>query len=145
MTASNVRSRKRIGGENRLVRLLIRVGLLLLAVFLIYQTGRTIYHTKTKLDIIANAKSEVDSLRLKNLEVYIRNSEVTSDDHVETESRDRLNYTRDGEVVFVIEEGLVESAELEIYLDAVKSNGDDVSSKEVYQEWVDFFKGYSGV
>ncbi|WKZ31464.1 MAG: hypothetical protein QY318_01735 [Candidatus Dojkabacteria bacterium] len=144
-SARHSAKRRQLKGEQSgLIKLLVRLGLVMMTFFLLYQTGLTIYHTQEKLMIIENAKQEVDNLRLENLEVYIENREVTSDDHVETESRDRLNYTQDGEVVFVIQESLLEKPELKHYIEAVKSGEEENlgRDKKVYQYWVEFFQGY---
>lgn len=144
MAVDGVKPRASRVGRGVVVKSLVRVVVLFVSGFLLYQAGLTVHHTMEKLGIVKNAESEVEALRLANLEVYIENREVTSDDHIETESRDRLNYSQDGEVLFVIDEGLFEDADLNIYIESIKSDQRSRSllDKPVYLQWLDFFKGY---
>ncbi|MDD3662094.1 MAG: septum formation initiator family protein, partial [Candidatus Dojkabacteria bacterium] len=54
--------------------------------------------------IVEQAQDEVESLRLRNLELQEQLDYVTGDSYVEKEARDRLLYTRDDEVLIVLPE-----------------------------------------
>ncbi len=54
--------------------------------------------------LLDQAKGEVDDLRMKNLELTEERDRVMSSGYIEEESRNRLFYAKDGEVVVVLPE-----------------------------------------
>lgn len=83
--------------------------------FLLYQTYKSISLTLQKLDIYSQAQDDVDTLRLKNLDLLLESNKVKTDYYVEAEGRDRLHLSKNDEFVFIISDELLESSELEAY------------------------------
>lgn len=54
--------------------------------------------------LLDQARGEVDELRMRNLELGQSRDDVISEGYVEQESRDRLFYTKEGEVMVVLPE-----------------------------------------
>ncbi|NLE31316.1 hypothetical protein GX618_03535, partial [Candidatus Dojkabacteria bacterium] len=61
-----------------------------------------------------NAEKEVNSLRLENLNLSIGIKDMSTDQYLEKEARDRLNFGGEGEVVFVIPDNMIEFAKKEV-------------------------------
>ncbi len=118
---------------------LIRVGnalLLILSVFLIYNIYKSVDLTIKKVAILKQAEQEVDGLRLKNISLILSREKVETDDYIETEARDRLNLSKDEEIVFVIpDEALYMGAEIvqEALSPVVSTN-----TSPPYSQWLSF-------
>jgi cell division protein FtsB len=122
---------------------IITIVLIFVSIFLLYQTGKSIYITSVKLQIVEDARQEVNKVRLDYLQSYVENSKIQTDDYVETESRNRLRYSKDGEVIFVIPENLVENESLDNYLNGVADLREGYYIQEEYrstpfEDWRDF-------
>src|SRR5690606_9081155 len=114
--------------------------MLSLTAFLFYQAGRSIYLTSSKLIILDNAKTEVGKLRLANLKLILENSRVLTEDYIQTESRDRLNYSNEGDVLFVIPDELINNDNLDQYVASFLPgySGQETSELEVVAIWIQF-------
>lgn len=111
-----------------------------LTAFLFYQAGKSIYLTSLKLIILDNAKTEVGELRLNNLKLILQNNRVLTEDYIQTESRDRLNYSEEGDVLFVIPDDIIDSQELETYIESFMPGYSDSpqESSKTFAVWKDF-------
>lgn len=89
---------------------LTRIALLLISFFLLYNVFHSIKITIQKVDILQNARGQVEDLRLKNLELALMLEKMQDVEYLEVQARDRLNYSGEGEYVFVIPEEVLDSA-----------------------------------
>jgi len=123
--------------------LLLQIVFIGISIFMFYNVGRSVYMASAKLAILEQAEQEVEKLRLENIALVLQNEEASSDDYVEKQARDRLNYARDGETQCVISDTLIESYELEMGQSEDQDNGaEDVlgaQTKSNFQVWIDFF------
>jgi hypothetical protein len=94
-----------------------------------------------KISLLRQAEQEVESLRLENLELSLKIEEASSIENLEKESRDKLNYGKEGEVVFVIEDELIERGKREVQ--AILYPQEQNNDIDVLGEWIDFvIEGY---
>lgn len=120
------------------LKMVVNLGFLVLSFFLFYNIFRSIQITGAKLEILNRAEKEVDSLRVENIRLILEKDTVQSPDYIETEARNRLNYSKDGEILFIIPDSVLELAkeELEVIISGEKG---EVEEKEIWKQWCDFF------
>jgi len=111
--------------------------LLAISLFLFYNVGHSVNITVQRLDILKRAQVEVDSLRLKNLELDLLLGSMQSKEYLEVQARDRLNFAGEREYIFVIPENLFEEKEKE--LNKILYREDKKEERKVYEIWEDFF------
>jgi len=87
-----------------------------LSFIFLYSVFNSVIITIKKIDILKNAEKEVNSLRLENLNLSIGIKDMSTDQYLEKEARDRLNFGGKGEVVFVIPDTMIEYAKNEVNL-----------------------------
>lgn len=80
---------------------------------------------------------EVDSLRLKNLELDLLLSSMQSKEYLEVQARDRLNFTGEKEYVFVIPDILLKEKEKD--LNRILYGQEEKKEEKAYEVWKDFF------
>ena len=80
------------------------------SVFLIYNVAHSVDITVQKVDILKNARQEVEKLRVTNLELDTQLQNMQSSQYIEVEARDRLNFSGSGETSFVISDALMSTA-----------------------------------
>ena len=78
--------------------------------FLVYNVAHSVNITTQKVDILKNARQEVEKLRVTNLELDTQLQNMQSSQYIEVEARDRLNYSGSGETSFVISDELMATA-----------------------------------
>ncbi len=115
---------------------LSKLVLLIISVFLLYNVGHSVDITIQKLNILRRAKVEVDELRLKNLELALLLDNMQSEEYLEIQARDRLNFAGEKEYIFVIPENLLNNAEEN--MDRLLGEGDAEEKRSSYEEWKDF-------
>ncbi len=113
----------------------VKVGFLLISAFLLYNVFHSIDITIQKVNILENARAEVETLRVTNLLLATELQNMQSPEYIEVEARDRLNFSGNRDIVFVIPEGLLVTAgeRLESILEEKK----EVSEKTILEQWVD--------
>lgn len=117
---------------------LVQLALVGIAVFLFYSVYNSIKITGEKLEISKRARKEVNDLRLKNLNLELALVSMQSNEYLEEQARDRLNFSGENEYLFVIPESLLESAK-----DRVNTYLYANQEKEVlptYVVWYEFLK-----
>lgn len=92
---------------NSIVAKLLLLGI---SIFLFYNIAHSVMLTIQKVEILRNAKIEVESLRLKNLELATLLDSMQSVEYLEVEARDRLSFSAKNDFVFVIPESLLSMA-----------------------------------
>ena len=92
--------------DNTVVKLIF-VGI---SVFLLYNVLHSVDITIQKVNILKNARTEVESLRVTNLELATQLQSMQNPEYIEVEARDRLNFSGTNDVVFVIPDSLLDSA-----------------------------------
>lgn len=110
--------------------------LLIISVFLLYNVGHSVDITIQKLNILRRAKVEVDELRLKNLELALLLDNMQSEEYLEIQARDRLNFAGEKEYIFVIPENLLKNSEEN--MERLLGEGDVEEGRSSYEEWKDF-------
>jgi cell division protein FtsB len=116
----------------------ILIGLSVLMLLNVYRSFRQMGQ---KISLLRQAEQEVESLRLENLELSLKIEEASSIENLEKEARDRLNYGQEGEVVFVIEDELIERGKREVQ--AILYPQEPSNDINVLKEWAEFIvEGY---
>lgn len=133
-------SSKNEGSGSLILGLFIVAGMLLASVFLIYNSYRSLVDTIYRLELLDEAESEVQALRLKNLELLLQSEKVKTDYFVELQARDRLNLSAEGEYVVIIPEELMQSTALEnLYKEYQKPKSVEVLPTGI-EAWVYFLE-----
>lgn len=130
------RQKKSSGANSLFNNFVARVTLLVVSVFLLYNVGNSISITIQKLDILQKARGEVDSLRLKNLELALLLEGIQGTEYLEIQARDRLNFAGEEEYIFVIPEEVLENTQSN--LESFLSDGKEKKEQKVYEIWEDF-------
>jgi cell division protein FtsB len=134
-------NQRKIQKENRFLKTMIVFALVLSIVFLSYHFFRTLNITNEKLKILEIAQEDVAQLRMENLKLVLEKSEIVSIDYIEKEARDKLRYSKDDEILFVIPDELLESSFIQEELALARgflNEEEDMDTQEVFQVWFDF-------
>ncbi len=81
-----------------------------ISVFLLYNVFHSVDITVQKVNILKNAREEVETLRVTNLELATQLQSMQNPEYIEVEARDRLNFSGTNDIVFVIPDSLLETA-----------------------------------
>ena len=109
--------------------------------YLAFQSVRSINITLQKLEIFDLAKEEVQELRVKNIELLLLSERVVSEKYIESAARDKLNYAKEGETLFIIPEELFEDEDLTEHVNYFDPNRvEEVEDEDNFQIWIDFFR-----
>jgi len=111
----------------------VKVGFILISAFLLYNVVHSVDITIQKVDILKNARLEVEKLRVTNLTLATQLQNMQSPEYIEVEARDRLNFSGNKDLVFVIPEGLLATAKER--LDSILNEKPIESEKTVLQQW----------
>jgi cell division protein FtsB len=118
-----------------------KIALVGLSILMLLNVYRSFRQMGQKISLLRQAEQEVESLRLENLELSLKIEEASSIENLEKESRDKLNYGKEGEVVFVIEDELIERGKREVQ--AILYPQEQNNDIDVLGEWIDFvIEGY---
>ncbi len=128
----NRRSRKSDHGPANMALAIVAA---FVTIFMIYNISRSVMQASTKLEIIKYAQQEVQDLRLENIKLVMEKEKMKKDDFVELEARDRLNYTRDGETIYIFSDEIkMRMAENEVE----KPISEDCDQLCVIDSWISF-------
>ena len=132
-------------GENLVNRFLdsgiAQIAMIAVSILMLLSVYRSFNQMGQKISLLKQAEQEVNDLRLENLELSLRIEEAGTEESLEKEARDRLNYGKDGEVLFVIDEELIDIGKQRVQ--AILYPEEDMEEIDVFNEWVDFvFSGY---
>jgi len=132
---------KRHGNRNssKFFTRILYLGSFTLAIFFLINTVRSIQLTIEKLEILEQAKIDVEDLRLSNLELIQFGDLVKSNFYVELEGRDRLHLSQEDEYVIIISEELLNSTELEAYYRSFLPAKDEFKLRTGFKTWAEFF------
>ncbi|GEM_PF-3184477 len=120
------------------------LGILVFLVLIFFMVGslyQNVLIMHEKLSILDKVQREVDELRMHNLDLILKQTEVVSYDYIEKAARDKLGYSDDDEILFIIPDELLESDEVEKELTIAKGedlDDDYYKPEEIFEEWVDF-------
>ncbi|KUK76673.1 MAG: transmembrane(s)protein [candidate division WS6 bacterium 34_10] len=118
-----------------------QIVLLIISALMILSVYRSVKQMSQKISLLRQAEQEVRELRLKNLELSLRIENAGSIESLEKEARDRLNYGKENEIVFVIDDDLIEVGKEKVQ--AILYPEEDIVEEDVFDEWVDFIvRGY---
>jgi len=116
----------------------VLIGVSILMVLSVY---RSFKQMGQKISLLKQAEQEVSELRLENLELSLKIEEASSIDNLEKEARDRLNYGQEDEIVFVIDDDLIDIGKQRVQ--AILYPEESVVEQDVLEEWIDFLiEGY---
>ena len=140
--ARNARKKYRSGSKttiNRSVRKkIVKIGLIAISIFLLYSVYNSIEITGQKIEISKKARKEVDKLRFENLKLALALESMQTDEYLEVQARDRLNFAGNSEFLFVIPEPVLESAEERV--DTYLNGPEEVEPVPTYMQWFEFVK-----
>jgi cell division protein FtsB len=118
-----------------------QIVLLIISALMMLSVYRSVKQMSQKISLLRQAEQEVRELRLKNLELSLRIENAGSIESLEKEARDRLNYGKENEIVFVIDDDLIEVGKEKVQ--AILYPEEDIVEEDVFDEWVDFIvRGY---
>jgi cell division protein FtsB len=121
---------------------LVKVALIVLSVLLLLSVYRSLRHTIDRVNLLKQAENEVSMLRLENLRLSLRIVDSSSEEYLEKEARNKLNYSKENEIMFVIPEDLIEDAKERLDL-IYEEKEETISREEVFAKWVEFVvEGY---
>lgn len=109
--------------------------------FISYHLFLTIQIANEKLQILEIAEEDVAELRIQNLELVLEKSEIVSMEYIEKEARDKLRYSKEGEVLFVIPDELLNSTWLTEELKTAKGDSkhkEEKTPEEIFEIWIRF-------
>lgn len=117
---------------------LISVGIIILSAFLIFNSLRSIQISREKIGILNQAQNEVSSLRLKNITLILQKETIETDDYTETDIRNRLNYSKKGEYIFVIPDAIYQESLKKVNQILAPAEKETVALK-VWEQWYYLF------
>ena len=120
-----------------IVRFFISLGFIALSIFLLFNSFRAFQIKNSKLQILAQAQNEVADLRLRNIKLILEKDNIETNDYLETDIRNRLNYSKSNEIVFVITDLAKEQAEIKVN-NIFEPPVEEKVSLKVWQEWFNF-------
>ena len=88
----------------------VKIAFVAVSIFLLYNVLHSVDITLQKVKILENARTEVENLRVTNLELATQLQNMQTVEYIEVEARDRLNFSGNGDVVFVVPEDLLNTA-----------------------------------
>lgn len=116
----------------------VKIVLIGVSLFLFYSIYNSVVITYQKIEISKHAREEVDKLRLENLKLALSLESMSSQEYIEVQARDRLNFSGSDEYIFVIPDSTLKSAQeqIEVFFSEPKEKTDT----PVYEVWIDFLK-----
>ncbi len=141
MEADLMRRKTKDDHQFKFIDLITIFAFLSLTTYFVYQTARSVDLTRQKLDIFDKAKEEVSDLRIKNVKLILMSERVETEEYIEEEARNRLNYAKDGETLFIIPEDLLFDPELDEYVNTFSFGYVDQTAvnQSNYDIWKEFF------
>ena len=127
-------------GRNSLFNILLMIGSILISIFFLINSVRSIRLTIEKLAILDQAEEDVQTLRLKNLSILEQSELVKTDFFVELQGRDKLHLSQNNEIVVIIPEELLNSNELKRYYDTFLPQEEIVEKTVGLKGWLEFFE-----
>lgn len=103
------------------------------SIVLLYNMAKSIATAYQRSQLLAQAEQEVDELRMRNLKLREKLDRVSGDEYVEQEARDRLQYSKDGEIMVLLPESLNDLSERSGVLGAA-SDADEEDEGKVKSE-----------
>lgn len=94
--------------ENITGNVFMKVAMIALSGFLLYNVYRSVVITREKMGISHQAREQVNELRVENLELALKLESMQSKEYLEVQARDRLNFSGSNEYLFVIPESLLD-------------------------------------
>jgi cell division protein FtsB len=118
-----------------------QIVLLVVSILMLLSVYRSLKQMGQKISLLKQAEQEVRELRLENLELSLKIEDAGSLENLEKEARDRLNYGKENEIVFVIDEELMEVGKERVQ--AILNPEEEISEEDVFQDWINFVvRGY---
>ena len=116
----------------------VKIVLIGVSLFLFYSIYNSVVITYQKIEISKHAREEVDKLRLENLKLALSLESMSSQEYIEVQARDRLNFSGSDEYIFVIPDSTLKSAQEQIQV--FFSEPEEKTDTQVYEVWIDFLK-----
>ena len=123
--------------DSGILGVLISICLIIFSVFLLYNVVKSVQITQDKLQILTQAEKDVDTLRLENIRLIMQRDSIETTDYIETEARDKLNYAKPNEKVFIISDLAEKNAGL--LLDTMlASKTAQIATPDLLHSWTSF-------
>ena len=113
-----------------------KIGLIIFTILLLLNFYRSLKQTIDRYNLVRQAENEVQMLRLENLKLSLRIVDASSQKYLEKEARNKLNYGRENEVVFVIPDDLIEEGKTNVK-EILEEEKVVLSQEEVLLQWVE--------
>jgi len=116
MERRSINNKRQPENNHKFVNVITVIAFIALSTYFLSQTVRSVDITRQKLDIFDRAKEEVGDLRITNIKLILMSERVETEEYIEEEARNRLNYAKDGEILFIIPEELLSETDLDRYV-----------------------------
>ncbi len=140
MNTNHWRKNRRVQ-KPKLFKVLGIFAMLAFVAFISYHLFLAVNIANEKLQILEVAQKDVAELRIQNLDLVLEKRDIVSMEYIEKEARDKLRYSREEEVLFVIPKSLLESEWVEQKLNEASGFEDDFEEKkpdEIFEIWKNF-------
>ena len=94
---------------SKLVKNIFTIIFIGISLFMFYNIFKSLNIANQKNMILDQAKEEVTQLRIENVKLVMESTSVGTEDYVIREARNRLNYTKEGEIRVVIPDNVIAS------------------------------------
>ena len=94
---------------NKIVQNIFTIIFIGISLFIFYNIFKSLNIANQKNMILDQAKEEVTQLRIENVKLVMESTSVGTEDYVIREARNRLNYTKEGEIRVVIPDNVIAS------------------------------------
>jgi cell division protein FtsB len=124
-------------GDPGILGVVISACLIIFSIFLLYNVVKSVQITQGKLQILAQAEKDVDTLRLENIRLIMQKDSIETKDYIETQARNKLNYAKPNEKVFIISDLAYKNAGL--LLDTMLASKTTLTtSTDLLHSWTSF-------
>lgn len=120
----------------------VKVVFLVVSGIFVYSVYKSVSITIQKLEILNRAENEVEDLRLENLDLSVEMMDMSTNEYLEKEARDRLNLNGKKEIMFVFKNNSLKIAEEKVD-EILSQKEEDFDNGGNVLAWKDFiFNGY---
>ena len=113
--------------------------LITLSILMLLSVYRSFVQMGQKISLLKQAEQDVSELRIENLELSLQLEESGTTASLEKEARDRLNYGQEGEVLFVIDEQLLDIGTKKVQ--EIVNPQEEKEEVDILAQWVEFIIG----
>ena len=123
---------------SKLVKNIFTIIFIGISLFMFYNIFKSLNIAHQKNLILEQAKEEVTQLRIENVKLVMESTSVGTEDYVIREARNRLNYSKEGEIRVVIPDNVIASIRAKYENIPDESNALSGNLKDNLLIWQDF-------